>query len=99
MYNFSFVFFVIFVLIVLGVYLSIRRRWVAPSLTAVLGLVGGILAMMLFALAQGNIFLQALVVGVLLGGSMIIATLAIAMYFQGNEVRSGYSKHTSQPDV
>ena len=83
--------FVVFALILAGIYLSIRRQWFAPGLTAGLGVVASMILMTLFSLAQNNMPIQAIIVGILLGGLFSGATLAAAWYFHSNEMRANYA--------
>jgi hypothetical protein len=83
--------FVVFALILAGIYLSIRRQWFAPGLTAGLGVVASMFLMTLFSLAQNNVPIQAIIVGILLGGLFSGATLAAAWYFHSNEMRAHYA--------
>ncbi len=93
--------FVVFALILTGIYLSIRRQWFAPGLTAGLGVAASIFLMTLFSLAQNNIPIQAIIVGILLGGLFSGATLAVAWYFQSNEMRAHYAnaQMSQQEDI
>jgi hypothetical protein len=86
------VFFALFGAVVIGVYISVRRRMAAPGAIATGGVLGGVVTMTLFSLAQGNILAHALLVGLLVGGGLSAAALAIAWYFLGNELRSEYQK-------
>lgn len=88
-------FFFIFVLIVVGMYIAIRRRIAPSGVVAALGILGSVIAMMFFSLAQGNVVAQAIVVGLLVGGAFSIAALAMAWYFQGNEMREEFRKQKS----
>lgn len=83
----SFLFFFLFAGIILVTYIALRRGVGRPALVSFLGVIGSVIAMVLFSLGQGNSMLQALVVGVLVGGFFSVAALAIAAYFQGNEMR------------
>lgn len=84
------VIFVVFALVLAGIYLSIRRQWFAPGLTAGVGVVLSMFMMTLFSLAQNNVPVQAIIVGILLGGLFSGATLAAAWYFHSNEMRARY---------
>ncbi|MGB1287845.1 MAG: hypothetical protein ACPG7F_15000, partial [Aggregatilineales bacterium] len=57
------IFFFIFVLILVGAYLFIRRQIAPAGLVAAAGIIGSVIAMTLFSLAQENIFFHALIVG------------------------------------
>ena len=85
------VIFVVFAALLAGVYLSIRRQWFAPGLTAAVGVVSSMVLMTLFSLAQNNLPVQAIIVGILLGGLFSGATLAVAWYFHSNEMRARYA--------
>ena len=82
------VLFALFALLLAGIYLAIRRQWFAPARTAAIGVIGAMVLMTLVSFAQGNSPVQAIVVGVLLGGLFGGATLAGAWYFQSSELRA-----------
>jgi|FLYN01.1.fsa_nt_gi hypothetical protein len=86
----AFIFFALFALVIAGMYLAIRRQWAAPGMVAGVGVLLSIIFMMLMSLSQGNAMLQALLVGILVGGLFSGATLAIAWYFHSNEMRARY---------
>jgi len=83
----SIVFFILFGLVILMMYLSVRRQMFPLGATAFIGVIASVICMTLFSLAQGNVMLQALAVGMVIGGVFSIVTLALALYFQGNERR------------
>src|SRR5689334_4755822 len=85
------VIFVVFAVMLAGIYLSIRRQWFAPGLTAAIGVILSMVLMTLFSLAQNNVPIQAIIVGILLGGLFSGATLAAAWYFHSNEMRARYA--------
>lgn len=85
-------FFLVFAGINVGMYVAIRRRIGPPMLLAAGGVLGAVISMMLVSLAQDNLFAHALSVGVVLGGGLCLATLVIALYFQGNEMRSQHTQ-------
>jgi ABC-type uncharacterized transport system permease subunit len=91
--------FVVFALMLAGIYLSIRRQWFSPGLTAGVGVVLSMILMTLFSLAQNNVPIQAIIVGILLGGLFSGATLAAAWYFHSNEMRARYANVPQQDDV
>jgi CDP-diglyceride synthetase len=101
MQQLAWLFFVLFAIILAGMYLSIRRQWLAPGLTAAVGVIASIVLMTLTSLGQGNMPVQAVIVGILLGGLFSGATLAIAWYFQRAEVQKRYSSaiHTDETVV
>lgn len=94
----SFLFFFLFAGIILVTYIALRRGVGRPALVSFLGVISSVIAMVLFSLSQGNGMLQALVVGVLVGGFFSVAALAIAAYFQGNEMREAARRaQTNRP--
>lgn len=82
------VFFALFVLVEVGGYLAIRRRWGAPVLVTALCIFGGIVTMFLFGLGQGNVFEHAALVGLLIGGGIATIMSLMALYFHAQEARS-----------
>ena len=79
------IFYVIFAVVLAGIYLSIRRRWAPPGLVAGVGTIGSIISMFLISLAQQNNILQAVVVSILVGALFSGVTLAVAWYFQSQD--------------
>ena len=99
MQNLSWVFFVLFALVLAAIYLGIRRAWAAPGRIAAVGMLLSIILMTLFSLSQNNFAVQAIIVGILLGGLFAGATLAVAWYFQSHEMRARYANGgTYSPD-
>lgn len=80
-------FFALFVVTIFASYIALRRRLAKVSVIAAGCTGGSVLSMMLFSLASGNVFLHALTVGVVVGGAFAAATMAVALYFQGHELR------------
>ncbi len=80
--------YLLFALILFGMYLAIRREWAAPGAVAGIGIVTSIVCMVLISLAQGNMAVQALIVGLLVGLLFSLATLAAAWYFHSREMRA-----------
>lgn len=91
MQGISWLLFALFALDLAGLYLAIRREWFSPGQSAAAGVLLAIVLMFLVSLAQGNSIIQAVVVGVLVGGMFGGAILAIAWYFHSNELRALYS--------
>ncbi|MBL8153587.1 MAG: hypothetical protein JNM70_05325 [Anaerolineae bacterium] len=89
--------FVVFALVLVGIYMAIRRGWFPPGITATVGVIVCMILMVLISLAQQNSALQAVVVGVLLGGVFSGATLAAAWYFHGQELRARYQNAEHAP--
>ncbi len=83
--------FVIFALVLAGMYLSIRRGWFAPGMTAAVGVILSMIVMVMISLAQNNLPVQAIVVGILVGGVFSGVTLAAAWYFHSQELRARYA--------
>ncbi len=97
MQGLAWVFFVLFALVLAGMYLAIRRAWAAPGLVAGVGVVLNIILMTLISLAQDNFAIQAIIVGILLGGLFSGATLAVAWYFHSSEMRARYANGDFAP--
>ncbi len=87
MQGLAMIFFGLFAVVLVGMYLAIRRQWAAPGITAGVGVLLSIVSMMLVSLAQNNETLLAIIIGVVIGGLFSGATLAIAWYFQSNEMQ------------
>ncbi len=79
--------FMVFGMILFVMYVTIRRRWVAPVVAAVIGIAASVVVMTLSGLAQGNTWLHAIFVGLVVGGLFSAGTLVIAFYFQREERR------------
>lgn len=77
-----------FALVLVVMYVAIRRRWLPPLLTATLGVIASVAVMTLSALAQGNSIYQALFTGLLVGGLFSIGVVAMAYYFSLSEQHS-----------
>lgn len=91
MQGMAWVFFILFALALASMYLGIRRSWAAPGVIAAAGVAASIILMTLTALAQNNLLIQAIIVGVLVGGLFSGATLAVAWYFHSSELRARYA--------
>ena len=89
--------FVIFALVLAGMYLSIRRGWFAPGATAAIGVILSMIIMVMISLAQNNLPIQAVIVGVILGGIFSGVTLAAAWYFHSQELRARFAQGESIP--
>ncbi len=89
--------FVVFALVLAGMYLSIRRGWFPPGVTATVGVVVSMIVMVMISLAQHNLPIQAVIVGILLGGIFSGITLAAAWYFHSQELRTRYPETESYP--
>ena len=102
MQGLAWVFFVLLALILLITYIAIRREWFAPGMTAGVSVVASIVMMILTALGQGNGALQAIVVGIIVGGLFSGATVGIAWYFHSQELQRRYAEDPAydydQPD-
>lgn len=78
------IFLVLFALTTLFVYLSVRRRWLSLSASALIGVVGASLCFVLFMFAQNGNLLQALIFGALIGTVFSALTVSAAGYFRAN---------------
>jgi hypothetical protein len=87
----GFLFFLLFGLVLVFIYLAIRRRWLNPGWTALIGVLASIITMSLFTLSQGTSVLHGVATGIFLGTIFAVATLAIAWYFHSSELRAYYA--------
>lgn len=83
----SLVFFSLFVGILFGAYLAIRRNTQRPALVGFGAILASIISMFAFSLSQGNVFEHALMVGIGMGGLFSVVTIALAIYFHSQELR------------
>jgi ABC-type Fe3+-siderophore transport system permease subunit len=90
------VFFVLMALVLLLTYVAIRREWFAPGKIAGAGVVVSILLMIMISLGQGNSALQAIIVGIIVGGLFSGVTVGIAWYFHSQEMQKRYASEGYQ---
>jgi len=83
----SWVLFFIFGVVLVAMYLLIRRQILSPLLVGALGVIASIVLMTLNSLAQNNTIYQAIFVGFSIGGLFSVGILAMALYFLRNETR------------
>jgi hypothetical protein len=89
------IFFFLFAFVLVGVYISMRRRLAPIKVLAAGGIFGGIVSMTLFAASQENVlFVHAILVGFLVGGGMSLAVIVLAWYFLSQELRSTHKAKT-----
>ena len=93
----AFILFVVFALVLAGMYMSIRRAWFSPGVTAAVGVILSMVVMVMISLAQNNLPIQAVVVGVILGGVFSGVTLAAAWYFHSQELRARFDQSETTP--
>jgi ABC-type Fe3+-siderophore transport system permease subunit len=99
MQGLALIFYGLMALALLLTYLSIRREWLAPIATALISVGASMVLMALISLAQQNSPVQAVVVGILVGGMFSGATLGIAWYFHSSELQQRYEQdYQPQPD-
>ncbi len=91
--GFSFVFYLIFCLILIWMYMAIRRQWAAPAFVAAVGIIGTVISMLLLSVSQGNNALHAIVVGLVLGVLFSAATVLVARYFN---LKQGYAREVQR---
>lgn len=83
------VFFVLFALVLIGTYVSLRRELASPKLVAMVSILGSSVSLTLFSLTARDVsFIYAVVLGVIAGSVFSGATLGIAWYFHKQEVES-----------
>lgn len=86
------IFFALFAAVLVGVYVGIRRRIAPLRVLGVLGMLGGIVTMTLFALSQENVlWIHGVLVGVVLGGGLSLMMIVLAAYFLSQEARAAHS--------
>ena len=93
----AWIFFLLFAVVLVITYLAIRRQWARPLVIAVCSIAASAVMMALTSLAQGNSVAQALVVGIAIGFVFSGAIMAIAWYFQSNELRARYANQQNSP--
>ncbi|MEQ8673078.1 MAG: hypothetical protein RLP44_16850 [Aggregatilineales bacterium] len=95
----SLIYFMIFSLIIVGMYITVRRRWVNPGVAAAVGIVAGTVAMMLTLSSMNSDMMdvQAIFFGFLIGTGFVVAALAVAWYFHSNELREHYMREEYAP--
>lgn len=81
-----------FGIVQVGMYLSIRRGWLTPVVTAGVGIFASAVLMLLLALAQGNSIVQAVFAALIVGAGIGGGVLAMAWYFHTNEVRRQHAR-------
>lgn len=77
-------FFLLFALVLVGMYVGIRREMMPLTMTAALGTIGSILFMVLFMLGRTSVTGQAIVMGIIVGALFAGATIGLAWYFHTN---------------
>jgi ABC-type Fe3+-siderophore transport system permease subunit len=85
MQGLAFVFYALTAITLFLAYLSIRREWFSPGITATVTVILSIILMILTSLGEGNAIIHAVVVGILIGSVFSAATLGIAWYFHNQE--------------
>lgn len=90
----SITFLALFAIATVLIYLSVRRSWLSITSSAGLGAVACTVSFVLFSLSQGNLFIQALIVGVLLGLLFTGMTVAMAAFFKNNDAARAENQPT-----
>lgn len=87
------IFFFIFSLIIIGMYVAVRRMWFDSTVTVAIGIISSTIAMtMMLRQMNDNVGdAQAIFFGFLIGGAFSLISLLVAWYFHSNEVRDGYA--------
>lgn len=84
----SWLLFIVFALVLIFMYVAIRRHWLSTTLVAAIGVLLSIIVMTLVGISQGNSIPQSLFVGFVVGGLFSVGTLSMAIYFLRVESRS-----------
>lgn len=93
----AFIFFIGFGLIITLMYVALRRQWFNPTITVAGGMIASTAAMIL-TLMRNNpdiMNLQAIFFGFLISLIFTGAALAMAWYFQTNEIHEQYAQQES----
>ena len=90
--------YILFVLVLVGAYLGIRREWAPPAAIAAVCVVASFIIIMLISLTQGNSIYQAIFAGLLVGGLFSGGILGMAWYFHKNEHAKAGTSEEIQPD-
>jgi len=77
----GFFFFGLFAVVQVFMYIGIRRGWLPVGVTVGVGVALSLILPMLMSSAEGNTIGHALLVGLLLGGTICALTLGLAWYF------------------
>jgi len=96
----SLFYFLIFSVIIVGMYIIVRRQWINPGVAAAVGIVSATIAMML-TLTEMNpemMDAQAIIFGFLIGTGFVVTALAVAWYFHSNELREQQQHGDYVPD-
>lgn len=89
MQGLALIFFFAFAVVLLITYVAVRRGWATPGKVAAGGMIGSILTMSLSLLSQPHVSpFQGIFFGILVGAGFAGAVLAVAWYFQRNELRA-----------
>ncbi len=92
-------FFALFALSIAAIYIITRRGLLPMSTTAIAGIVADVVLVALISLAQGNHWLHALVVGVLIGTLFAITTMAVAGFFRANMASGAKEGAGKEPEA
>ena len=83
------VFFILFAVVLMGTYISLRRELAPPRLIAMVSILGSSISLTLFSLtARDTSFVYAVVLGIIAGCLFSGLTLALAWYFHKQEIQS-----------
>jgi Na+/H+-translocating membrane pyrophosphatase len=89
----------LFVLVLVGAYLGIRRQWAPPAAIAAVCVVASFIIILLISLTQGNSIYQAIFAGLLVGGLFSGGILGMAWYFHRNEHAKATMSEDFQPET
>ena len=89
------IFFMLFSIVMVVMYIAIRRNWVSPAVAAGAGIVAGTFAMIMTLMESNSeiMNLQAIFFGFIISMIFSMATLAVAWYFHSNELREQFQDH------
>ena len=87
------IFLILFATATIYLYLAVRRGWMRVVPSIVIGCIVNPLLFLMYSLARGNVFLQALLVGLVVGLLFTALTISIAAYFRNNPSGSRPGDH------
>lgn len=91
------VLFALFAITLAAMYILVRRRLAPIGVVAGVGTVINVILVTLISLASGNMALQAIIVGPIVGVLFSGAAVAMAAYFLGNEVARAEARKAFAP--
>lgn len=93
------IFFFAFTLVIVVMYLALRRAWASPTIIGGVGILAAVITMTLTLMSQPNVSpQQGIILGVGIGLAFGVAVLAVAWYFQSSQTRELYAEDAYPDD-